>query len=114
MRRIIKGLVYDTETARLVGSHENGSSLHRKKTGEYFIVSDGKIHPCPFLEAKRWAMDNLDTTAYLREFVETEGDELIHASFYLKKSTVNRLRRAAQSAGRQLSEYLEALLSENL
>ena len=46
MKKIINGKVYDTDTAKLIGSWDNGiygdldsvsEDLYRKRTGEFFI-----------------------------------------------------------------------------
>ncbi|MEG0505706.1 MAG: hypothetical protein RR547_13745, partial [Raoultibacter sp.] len=87
MRMIINNKVYDTDTAKLLGSFDNGErpgdlhsieqALYRKKTGEYFVFSEGgaatryatkkidgwssgwDIDPMGYRKAKEWAEENL-------------------------------------------------------
>ena len=98
MKRIINGRKYDTETARLVASWDNGhygefsycgEALYRKGTGECFIHGNGgpmskyrrscgsnewcgseEITPLSEEEARRWAEDAMDGDEYEAEFGE--------------------------------------------
>lgn len=103
MKKIIAGRRYDTETARLVGSYNNGlgyrdfeyieEELYQKKTGEYFLYGSGgplssyavyegnntsgseTIKPLTEEQAKSWAEINLDADDYEAEFSVIEDDE---------------------------------------
>lgn len=48
MKKIINNLLYDTDTAKHIGSWKTGRviyTLYRKRTGEYFTCYNGKIFP---------------------------------------------------------------------
>ena len=92
MKKIINGKKYDTDTAKCVGSYENGygpsdfkcveEHLYRKKNGEFFLYGVGgamtayaehcidgycygeKIIPLTESEAKKWAENHLDCDDY--------------------------------------------------
>ena len=65
MKKVLKGKVYCTETAKEVARIENGCMLYRrirvlfrKKTGEYFVyekyLADESIEPYTKEEADAW------------------------------------------------------------
>lgn len=88
MKKIINGKLYDTETAREVGSWTNGlgyndihfirRTLYKKKTGEFFsheeVGSSGlqDIIPLSLQEAKRFAETFLTVEEYIETFGEVE------------------------------------------
>ena len=104
MRKVIKGRLYDTETARLIVNWSDGyqsdlshisETLYRKRTGEYFIHGDGgamspyavscgqnewrggeAIRPLTYNEASEWMELHADADLYDAEFgVPDEGIE---------------------------------------
>lgn len=105
MRKVIKGKLYDTTTARLVMHWSNGyysndfhhvtEMLFRKRTGEYFVYGEGgamskyaescgqnqwkggeDIRPLTYDEAKVWMEEHGTAEAYEREFgIPDENDE---------------------------------------
>ena len=97
MKKILNGKKYDTETATLIGSYDNGcltndfgyceENLYHKRTGEYFLHGRGganskyrtysgmnswgggqEIRPLTQDEAKSWAEDHLNVDEYEKEF----------------------------------------------
>lgn len=99
MKSIIKGKMYNTETATLVGSYDNGGTprdfthfsedLYRKSNGEYFLYGEGgplskysvpygsngssgseRITPFTPEEAMNWAEAHLSADEYIAEFGE--------------------------------------------
>ena len=102
MKKIINNKVYDTQTARELGSWENGDTgfgrveetLYRKKTGEFFLHGSGgaatkyaqsvganewsggeMILPLTVQAAREWAEKRLDAEAYAAVFGDPgEGD----------------------------------------
>lgn len=100
MKEIINGKMYNTETAKCVGSDQYlypgelyycRETLYRKKNGEYFLHGEGgpasqysvevspnnwssgkRIIPMDIDEAKEWAEKNIDTDEYVAEFGEPE------------------------------------------
>lgn len=102
MKKIIKGKVYDTDTAKLLAedSYSNTSQfdywleeLYLKKTGEYFLYGEGgglspyaeyygnnsfgrgeKITPFTEEEAKAWAEKHISVDEYEKIFGEITED----------------------------------------
>lgn len=102
MRDIIKGKMYNTETANYIGyarSKEGVTSfnwyresLYQKKTGEFFLAGEGNamskyarsvgsgfcweagegIIPLSLEEAKEWVTENLTVDDYIDLFGEPE------------------------------------------
>lgn len=98
MKKIIDGRMYNTETAKQVGSRWDSTdyvtdfdyfseTLYRKKTGEYFIYGSGNaaspyatyegnhtysggsaIRPMSYEVAREWAEKHLDVDEYEAEF----------------------------------------------
>ena len=101
MKKIINGKMYNTETAKEVGSWDNGryhsdfhyvgETLYKKKTGEFFIFGEGgaasgyaercggnstcfgeDIIPLSLQAAKEWVERKLDADTYEELFGEVE------------------------------------------
>lgn len=103
MKKIIKGKVYDTATAKLVGQWSSNyartdfyffeEKLYQKKTGEFFLYGIGnaaspyneysygsytggeKIVPMSYEEAREWAERKFDADDYIKLFGESEDDD---------------------------------------
>lgn len=104
MNKIINGKRYNTESAKLLGSFDNGEypsdlsyvreSLYRTKSGQYFIHGEGgastqyaqqreisgwrpgeKIIPLAEDCARNWAEEHLSGEVYERIFGETQEAE---------------------------------------
>lgn len=144
MKKIINGKKYDTETAKEVGSWENGGSwrdfshmeetLYLKKTGEFFLFGEGgpmtkysvsqvqnswsggsRIIPLSYENARQWAEEHLDADEYESVFGEVEEDETkVSATFRLSASVLEALRRKASESESGLSDYLESILTDAL
>ena len=141
MKRIIDGRKYDTETAELVGSTDNGlfphdfgyicHELYRKRTGEYFLHSEGGamtryaerdgdgwrggsvIEPMTYEQARAWAEGHMDVDEYESEFGEVpESDgEDVVLSVRVSPATRERLRRMAAESGRSQGAVLDELMA---
>ena len=101
MKKIINGKMYNTETAKELGSWDNGypvndfcyfcETLYRKRSCEYFLEGHGaanskygvlcagamrcygeKIMPLTEAEAREWAEEHLDADEYEAIFGECE------------------------------------------
>lgn len=100
MKKIIDGRLYDTDTAKFVGSFDNGyegndfryeaGNLYRKKTGEFFLhgwggpmssyaetygttTTGGEVlRPLSIEDAKEWAEKHLSAEKYIKIFGEVE------------------------------------------
>ena len=144
MKKIIKGKVYDTETAKELGSYSNTpyrsdfhyyeETMYRKKTGEFFIYGEGNaaskyarsvamhetapgeaIRPLTFQEAQEWAEMHLDAEDYADIFGEpAEDDSAVQFHAYIRSDLVEKLKRRAASQGKSLRDTLEEILSESL
>lgn len=138
MKKIIGGKMYNTDTAKMVGEHEESypgefdyvcEVLYRKKTGEYFIHGYGhaasryaepcgenawnsgeRIIPISYDKARQWAEDNLDVDAYEREFGEvTEDDSQVQLSCMVSAQAMALIRRKAQQDGMTIAAVVEQL-----
>lgn len=103
MKKIINGRVYDTDTAKELGSWDNGlgsgdfaveiETLYRKRTGEYFIYGWGgpasryarqvgqsawaageRIMPLSYDDAREWAESHLEADDYIAIFGDPGED----------------------------------------
>ena len=138
MRAIINGKAYDTATAVRMGFWSNGhhymdpyskeETLFRKRTGEFFLLGQGgsetnyaerygkewtgsaKVIPLTFEEAQSWSKEHLTKEEYELIFDLPEGKEKKTVSYSLSRAAIERLRRAASSAGISASELLEKLI----
>lgn len=100
MKKIINNKMYNTETATMVASYDNGCSmsdfcyfseeLYIKRTGEFFLCGSGgamskytracdngwsgssQIIPMTENAAKKWVMDRCDADTYINLFGEVE------------------------------------------
>lgn len=136
MKKIISGKLYDTETAKEIGSKFHGEStrdfrhycetLYRKRTGEYFIYGYGgpmsqyaesigqnqwsgskKIIPMDYKAAEKWAEENMDADDYQEEFGEvSEGEERTVLSISLDAATADKIRKEAAESGISVSALI--------
>lgn len=136
MKKIIKGKVYDTDTATLLAEYDSGHSvtdfkhyaeeLYQKKTGEYFIYGEGgpasrycqacptggwdggqKIVPLTYEQARDWAEEFLSTKQYEQIFGEVlEDEDRVTMSISLRTSEAAHIRQAAAKAGMSISAYI--------
>ena len=123
MKKIINNKVYDTETAKQVGYHDNGllhsdlgcveETLYQKKTGEFFLYGWGgamtnyssyvgfdrwssgeMIIPLPIESAKKWAKENLASYEYEAIFGSVLEDETKKSvNLWLTAAAVERMKR---------------------
>ena len=137
MKKIIKGKVYDTDTAKQVGScwwndaptgdfASVNETLFVKKTGEYFLDGEGgpmtkyavrdgsnwssgqELIPLAIEEAREWAEEKLTADEYESEFgAIVEDDSKKVVSMYLALSTVERLKRMAAERGTSIGDVVE-------
>lgn len=140
MKKIIKGRVYNTDTAKELGSYCNGGTwrdfshfeevLYRKKTGEFFLRGDGgpmtkyaepegtngwtggcRIMPMTYTEAKDWAEEHLTADEYESIFgVVEDADGKQVVSISVNSAKWENAKRAAARAGMGISEYIESLI----
>ena len=124
MKKVISGVLCDTETAKVLGEyeHEHKSSFHwyverlyRTKSGKYFIHGEGhaaspyarkeQIKLLPPEAAKQWAEENLDGDEYIAAFGEPdEGDEPVVLT--IDSATKRRLDRLKESTGKAIKQLV--------
>jgi hypothetical protein len=142
MKKIIKGKVYDTQTAKKLGCYENmqdvrnfnhfEEELYRKKTGEFFLYGYGgpaskysrrveqntwsggeDIIPLDFDNARAWAEENLDADEYESIFGAVDEDaEDILLTFKAPAALDKKLTDKATSLGISKSELLRQLIEK--
>ena len=142
MKRIIKGKVYDTETAKKVASwyssyarndfHYYEEELYQKKTGEFFLYGEGnaaspysrscgqnewcggeKIVPLTFAEAQEWAEKRLDGDEYCEIFGDPDEDsEDVALNLIISAAASAKLKKAAAQNGVSLRAQLERWILE--
>lgn len=140
MKKIINGKVYDTNSAKEMGSWGNGGTwrdfnhmeetLYRKKTGEFFLHGEGgpmtkyaqasgqnswiagdRIMPMTFAEARKWAEEHLDGDEYEEIFgAVTEDESRVQVCYSLSAAAVETIKRRAGELGISASAYIEQLL----
>ena len=142
MKKIIKGKVYDTDTARLLGSDGNNyrtfrewsEQLYQKRTGEFFLYGEGgpaskyahsiglnawsggwKIIPLDMAAARDWAEEHLNADEYEEIFgIPDEDAEPVALNILLPAPLMARIRNGATEAGTSLTAYVEKLLTQAL
>ena len=140
MKKIINWKVYDTETAKELGSWANAGSwrdfnhmeetLYRKKTGEFFLFGEGgpmtkyaeavgqnewkgggRIMPMAYKEAMAWAEEHLDADQYEVIFGKVSEDESrIQVCYSLSAATVETIKRKAAELGISASAYIDKIV----
>lgn len=119
MKKIIKGKVYDTQTAKKLGVYENmqdvrnfnhfEDELYRKKTGEFFLYGHGgpaskysrrveqntwaggeAIIPLDYDDARAWAEVHLDADEYEYIFGAVSEDEEDHTIHFKLPADLDR------------------------
>ena len=133
MKKIIKGKLYDTDTASRVYSDIRGNgfdrieeTLYRKRTGEYFIHGEGgartryaeqdgtgaymwgeSVVPLTLKAAQEWAEEHMSADAYQAEFGPASEDaERVTLSISLDAVAAARIRAEAAERGMSVSALI--------
>lgn len=142
MKKIIKGKLYDTDTAKRVGGACGGDGfsswdeeLYQKRTGEFFLFGQGgpatkyaeyvdgnnvwsngsKIIPLNVEAAREWAEAHLDADEYGEIFgMPSEDAELVALNIQLDAALMAKLRARAAEDGKSLTATVAALLEKGL
>ena len=142
MKKIIKGKLYDTETAKELGWYENiadvgnfshfSETLYRKKTGEFFIHGVGgpstkysrrveqncwssgeQIIPLTVKAAQEWAEEHLDAEEYEKIFGAVgEDEEDVLITFKAPATLDRKLGDKATELGTSKSDLLRSLIEK--
>lgn len=139
MKKTINGKLYNTDTARLIGTYNSGvedhlfgwyESLYAKRTGEFFIYGEGgpaskyavhtsfertvgseKIFPLSYDEARAWAEKYLSEDTYKAEFGVADDDGTsVTLHLNLSAASADRARREAAKASLSVSAYVDSLI----
>lgn len=124
MKKVIKGKVYDTSTAKKLGMRWIGTEysrwgweeLYRKKTGEFFTLyhsysESEKIEPITYEKAKCWAEEHLDGDDYIAIFGEPEEDSTKTAlNIYIHAHVAAKLKAEAGRQGVSIGELIEKMM----
>lgn len=135
MKRVIKGKLYNTETAERVGAWDNGyytndfnycsEDLYQKKTGEFFLHGEGgamsvyassegnmsgygeRIIPMTYDEAAQWAEKHLTGDEYEKIFGEiTEDESRLTLNISMTAAEAEIIKRNSAKAGMTVSAYI--------
>lgn len=142
MKKIINGKVYDTSTAKEIGSWDNGryddninlieKTLYRKRTGEFFLYERGGantqyakqtganhwsggeyITPIELDEARKWAEENLTAEEYEAIWKpEDEGKDVL--CLRLSPAVAAKLRELAVKEGRPINVVAEEMIAARI
>ncbi len=140
MRKVIKGKMYDTDTATLVAERRSGypsdfdyftETLYRKRTGEYFIHGHGNaaspyahqaemnrwesgesIAPMSYEDARSWMEKHAEADEYEAEFgIADEGLEHdLHV--IISEPAWQAISRKAAADGTSIRTIIERMASE--
>lgn len=126
MKKIIKGKVYDTETAKQLsyegdtnhGSHrEWENALYQKRTGEFFAyawtMSGGEtIQPITVDEARAWLEEHGTADQYIAVFgdpgeSDADSGEVVTLGIRVSAAAASKVKRAAAAEGTTQQKILE-------
>lgn len=132
MKKIINGKVYNTDTAKEIGTWHNtwdyrdfhyvSEALYQKRTGEYFLHGEGgpmtqyargagqnswtggeKIMPLTVEAARQWAEEYLDADDYAEVFgMPDKGDETLE-TLHVQLPTALMAKIRSEAAKRGIS-----------
>lgn len=140
MNKIINGRMYDTKTAREIGSDSWGSrrdhqywseTLYKKRTGEFFLHGVGgpasryaerieqnmwsggeQIIPLSYGKAREWAEEHLSAEEYQAVFgAVSEDAEDVYLHVRIAAETDAKLRRIAGEKGISITAALEEIIA---
>lgn len=143
MRRVIEGHKYDSGTARVVGTWDDGldrsdphwvqETLHCTRAGLYFVHGEGggltqyatlagqtaltsweTIAPYSADGARAWAEEHLDADAYEAEWGEVDEGETHSLRVVVGEATWRRLQSTATYGGTTVSEVVRGMISDGL
>ena len=139
MRKVIRGKLYDTDTATMVAEWSDGyprdfryvsETLYRKRTGEYFVHGEGgpmsryaesrgqnqyvggeAIRPLSYDEAREWTEAHADVDVYESEFgvPDEDGEHDLHV--IVSEVAWQAISRAASRDGVSVRAVIERLAS---
>lgn len=141
MKKIINGKMYDTDTARSIGSdgygygndfHAWSETLYQKRTGEYFLHGEGgpmsryartigqnewsggeQIIPMNYENARKWAEEHLNTDDYEETFgIPSEDGEDVQLHVSIPERLMAALKNTAGANGESVTAYVTRILED--
>lgn len=138
MKKIIKGAVYNTETAKMLAEWDNNypvndfnymeETLYRTKSGNWFLHCQGGglspyaqthgdskgwgeyINPISFENAQQWAEEKLDGDKYEEIFGIVDEEETYRINAYVTTESKHKLMLEQNKTGESISSILEKLI----
>lgn len=140
MKKIIKGKLYDTDTAKHLGLWFNGrlsndlsycaESLYQKRTGEYFLFGDGgpmskyskmtgdnswsgssEIIPLSYDSARQWASEYLSADEFQTLFGDiVDDDSKKFLTCSVSVTAYNKVKHDAARLGISVSALVDQLI----
>lgn len=135
MKKVISGVLCDTDTAKVLGEyeHEHKSSFHwyterlyRTKSGKYFLYGEGHaaspyakkvaqsewapgeaIKLMPPEAARQWAEEHLDAGEYIAAFGEPEEMSSVLIADETKTKLVELKRKTGKDIDRLIAEAVD-------
>jgi hypothetical protein len=137
MKKIIDGALYNTESARHIGSWSNGygisdfkwcrESLYRTNSGKYFKHGEGgpmsvycehhgnstsgseQIISLTYEDARQWAEEHLEVDEYATEFgvPDEASDTKFPIATTLTPIVISALKRIQTETGKTLSDLID-------
>ena len=143
MKKIIKGSVFDTTTAKYLGGYSYlnkpggfayySEDLYKTRSGKYFIHGTGgpasqyseqvaqnewesgeTIFAVSMERAKDWAEENLDGDTYIEIFGEPGEVEQKIMTFSLNTNVEFLLRAEQEKTGKSISAIVSEIIENNL
>ncbi len=140
MKKVINGRLYDTTTARCLGSdsysnrrdfHYWSEELYVKRTGEYFLYGEGgplskyshslgdnewsggeQIIPLSLDKARKWAEEHLSADEYEEAFgLPDEDSEPVFLHVQIPPQLMAAIRAAASANSESLTACVERALT---
>lgn len=142
MKKVIKGSLYNTDTARRIGGVEPAGgntsdfnyfceTLYRSKAGKYFLHGEGHaksrygvwhgntgtwgetIRAYTYAEAEQWAEENLTADEYVTEFgAPSESDSIERVNLYISAESKFLLDKMQSEQGETISQIVDDLIRE--
>ena len=142
MKKVIEGSLYNTETAKELGSYRYSNNtdfayfketLYLTKAGKYFLhgvggamskyatscgnnnySGDSRIEPMDYQSAQEWAERKLDGDEYEAIFGEIDeaGTGRVPRTFTLSLESINKLEKMKQASGINYGVILDTLISD--
>lgn len=139
MKRTLRGRLYDTDSATLIGEYTNSAlpseqfteQLYIKKTGEFFLYGKGgpdskynkfvrntyypneKIIPLSYDQAEQWAIAHLSNIKYNRYFGDIAEDNIKQRfNLDITAATVKKIKRLAYQHNMAPSKFITYLIDE--